>query len=124
MPRLGFPVNQVGDNLGVGVADDGEAARLELASQLQVVFDDAVVHDRDRAGDVWVCVDLRRAAVCCPSGVPDSDGARKALLRECFLEVAELADRPDDLDAVVCMNGQARRIVASVFQSPKPVEQG
>ncbi len=116
-------MDQVGDDFGVCVADDGEAARLELAPQLQVVFDDAVVHDRDGAGNVRVCVDLRRAAVRGPPGVPDSNRAREALLRERFLEVAELADRADNLDAVVRMNGEAGRIVAAVFEPPKPVEQ-
>ena len=116
-------MDQVGDDFGICVADDGEAARLELAPQLQVVFDDAVVYDRDGAGDVGVRVDLRRAAMRGPPGVPDANRAREALFRERVLEVAKLADRADDLYAVVRMNGEAGRIVAPVFQSPKPVEQ-
>jgi hypothetical protein len=55
--------------------------------------------------------------------VSDPDLAWEALLGERLLEVAELANRPDDLDAVVAADGQSRRIITPVFQPPKPIEQ-
>jgi hypothetical protein len=43
-------VDEVRDHLGVGLAREGVAARLEHRAQRLVVLDDAVVHDRDAAG--------------------------------------------------------------------------
>ena len=115
VPGLRLAVNQVSDNFGIGFAAHREARRLELGSQLQVVLDDAVVHDGDRAGRMGVRVDLRRATMCGPAGVPDSDRTREGMLRQRLLEVAELTDGADDLDAVLCVDGQSRRIIAPVF---------
>ncbi len=43
-------VDQVRDHLGVGLARERVAARLELRAQRLVVLDDAVVHERDAPG--------------------------------------------------------------------------
>ena len=49
-PFLHRAVDQVRDQLGVGVRADLAATVLELAAKLAVVLDDAVVDDGDRAG--------------------------------------------------------------------------
>ena len=84
---------------------DVNPVRLELGAKLEVVLDDAVVHDRDRAGDVRVRVDLRGPAVGRPARVPDADRASRSLSRERLLEVSQLAHRADDLDAVRFVDG-------------------
>src|SRR2546429_5057390 len=40
-------VDAVGDDLGVGLGGEPVAAALEIGTQLLVVLDDAVVHDRE-----------------------------------------------------------------------------
>jgi hypothetical protein len=42
-------VDQVGDHLGVGLAGEHVALGLQFGAQFVVVFDDAVVHQRDAA---------------------------------------------------------------------------
>ncbi len=61
--------------------------------ELEVVFDDAVVDDDERAGAVAVGVGVffGGAAVGGPAGVADAVGAVDGVLGEDFGEVAELA---------------------------------
>ncbi len=68
---------QVRDDLGVGVAGQLDAGALQCSSQRREVLDDAVVDDRDPAGDVPVRVRVAvgGAAVGGPAGVSDAGGA-------------------------------------------------
>jgi hypothetical protein len=68
----------VGDDLGVGLAGEGEAVALELGAEGGVVLDDAVVDDRDRgaaAAEVGMGVAVGRRPVGGPPGVADAAGA-------------------------------------------------
>jgi hypothetical protein len=69
--------DEVGDDLGVGFGDEDVALGDELALELEVVFDDAVVDDDERAGAVAVGVGVLfgGAAVGGPAGVADAVGA-------------------------------------------------
>ena len=62
--------DQVGDDLGVGVAVEDDAFGLELALEGGVVLDDAVVDDGDQAvaADVRVGVAVGGAGRAWPSG--------------------------------------------------------
>src|SRR5512134_2010912 len=66
-------VDQVSDQLGVGVGRDRMAVRLELGAQLAVVLHDAVVHHHDRPRLVRMRVALGRLAVRGPARVTDAD---------------------------------------------------
>src|SRR6202000_1759938 len=67
--------DHVGQRLGVGVGDQGGAARGQGFAQLLGVLDDAVVHHRDVAFGVQVRVgvNLVGLAVGGPPGVADAD---------------------------------------------------
>ena len=79
-------LDEVGDDLGVGVRLEDVTRLAQLVGELPPVLDDAVVDDGDRAGAVGVRVGvlLGRVPVGRPTGVPD---ARRALparpLRPC-----------------------------------------
>ena len=64
-------LDEVRHDLGIGLGHEPVAVALQLALQIQVVLDDAIVDDDDppRAVTMWVGVLLRRAAVSRPSRV-------------------------------------------------------
>ena len=93
-------VDQVRDQLGVGIGADRVAARLELGAQLAVVLHDAVVHDHHRARRGAGARCARRACRAWPSAC----GRRRrcpssGLVAQHLLEVRELADGAPDRDA-------------------------
>ena len=76
--RVQLAGEQVRDALGVGVADELDAALLQLVAQPGEVLDDPVVDHGDPAvgGQVRVRVAVGRAAVGGPAGVPDRRSGR------------------------------------------------
>ena len=113
-PRREGLVDQVGHDLGVGVAGEADAARLELAAQSDMVLDDAVVDDRDVARDVRVGVGFAGAAVGGPARVPDAGVTREGLLFQGRFEVGQLADGAHDLDAAAAPRPPACRVPAGL----------
>src|SRR5581483_195064 len=100
----------------------------ERVAQERVVFDDAVVHDRDDAGLVRVRVLVGGAAVRGPAGVADADAPDGRLLAQQVLEVGQLAaaahhsrDRQPLLRRVE--HGHARGVVAAVLEAAQPFDQ-
>ena len=71
---LHLALDQVRDDLGVGLGDERVALALQLVLQVEVVLDDAVVDDDDLAGAVAVRVRvlLGRPAVRRPARVADA----------------------------------------------------
>ncbi len=92
----------------------------ERALELEIVFDDAVVHDDEGSGAVSVRVGvlLGGAAVRRPAGVADAVGAVDGIFGENLGEVAELARSTTDLERVAATSdGDARRVIAAVFEA-------
>ena len=94
-------LDQVRDDLGVGLGDELVALRLELALELEVVLDDAVVDDDDPA----VCSrgagarSLRSAGRASPSGCGRGRTRRSTGRRgQDRLEVGELAGAAPDAE--------------------------
>jgi hypothetical protein len=75
---LELVVDQVGDDLAVGLRLEGAALGLHLLAQGPEILDDAVVDERDAADDVRVGVADGRRAVGRPArmGDPDRPGER------------------------------------------------
>ena len=123
VPRV---LDEVRDDLGVGVGDDGVAVLAQVAAQLLEVLDDAVVHDRDaaRAVQVRVRVAVGRGAVGGPAGVGD------ALRAHQVGRLAALGKHGDAAGALHAMQlpvgGQhleTGRVVPAVLEGRKAVKQ-
>ena len=113
-------LDQVGDDLGVGLGDEDMAARLQVPAQLGKVLDDPVVdhHDLLVAVGVRVGVDDGRAAMGRPAGVADAEPTLGHLLGQAL-------DQGVDLGGALHHGGLAVRLVedrdpggviAAVFQ--------
>src|SRR5262249_2571046 len=116
-------LDEVSDDLGVGVGSEFDALLGELALEVQVVLDDAVVHERDAARDVRVRVRLGRTAVRRPARVPDAERALERLVLQRRDEVAELAHAPQDAQVLAVVNGETGRVVTPVFETAKTVDE-
>ena len=126
--RLGLVVGagqQVDDHLGVGLRCEGLAVGDEGSAQGVRVFDDAVMDEGEapvRAG-VRVGVRDRRAAVGRPAGVSDARVRVGRGLRVDFLgEVHELADRAAHVQVTRGRQGDARRVVPTIFEARQAAE--
>ncbi len=83
---LHLALDEVRDDLGVGLGDEAVALLLQLALQIEVVLDDAVVDDDDLAGAVAVRVSVllgrppvrRPARVADPVVAVERDSSRSA----------------------------------------------
>ena len=104
----------MGDAFGVGVRGEDVALGGQVAAQALIVFDDAVVDDGDRTGDVRVGVAFAGHAVGGPAGVGDA-GDRPGVGRGGF-EFGNPANRADTLDAGIRDDGQPGRVIAPVFE--------
>ena len=115
-------LNQVGNDLGVGLGNKLVALRGQLPLQLEIVFDDAVVHHDDAPGAVAVrmCVLFRGPAVRCPARVSNAEGAVQWVFAQHFFQVRQLAWGAPHLELWVpgFADGDARRVVTSIFQAP------
>ena len=112
-------VQKLSDDLRIRFGDEMAAMLREKAFQSKVVFNHAVVHNRKLSGfaRLRMRVDVGRLAVRRPASMADTDGARH--IRAAVNLVAEDLQSPlrfhhPDRSAVV--NGDARGVVAAVFQ--------
>ena len=98
---------------------------LQLVLQVEVVLDDAVVHDDDLAGAVLVRMGVLfgRPAVRGPARVADAVDAFERLRVDRLLEVDELARASAALDLPVADDGDARRVVTAIFKPPQSVDE-
>ena len=85
----------MGDDLGIGLGDEGVAFFRQLTLQFQVVFDDAVMHHHDAPGAVAVGMGVLfgRPAMGGPTGVADAVGALQRVLPDHLFQVAQLTRR-------------------------------
>ncbi|MNT21276.1 hypothetical protein D3C72_1566110 [compost metagenome] len=116
-------VQQVGHDLGVGLALEDAALGLQLGLQLGEVLDDAVVDQADAAGLVRVGVGGGRGAVGGPAGVADADCARQRFGGQDGFQFADLALGAAAFDATVHDGGDPGGIIAAIFQTLQAVDQ-
>ena len=110
---------QVGNHFGVGLGDESVAFLLEFFFELQVIFDDSVVNHDDIASAVAMLVGifLGRAAVRRPARVADAVGAIHGVQLQHVFEVAKFAGSAANAEGlVIAINGEARRVIAAIFQ--------
>ena len=117
--------DEVGDDFGVGFADEAVASADEFVLQRDVVFHDAVVHHDEGAAAVAVRVRVLfgGAAVGGPACVADAVGAMQRVLLQHLLEVAQLAGCAAHVElrgvGLVARDGNAGGVVAAVLEAAK-----
>ena len=131
-------LDQVGDDLGVGLGAESVALGHELAPQLRVVLDDPVEHDVDLVDAVAVRVRvlLGDPPVGRPARVAEADrrrrrgdrdraGANRPLGVQAELgpQVGEVADRAHRFDPPLLEQRDAGRVVAAVLELLEPADQ-
>src|SRR5262249_16758183 len=116
---------EVGDDLGVGVAAEGDALGLELALEGGVVLDDAVVHQGDGAvaGGVGGGVAGGGGGGGGPAGVAGAGAAGGGVLAEVGGQVGDAAGLLADVQLRAGVGGHAGAVVAAVLQPPQPLHQ-
>ena len=107
-------LDQVSDAFGVGVGGEDVAAGTQVGAQAFVVFDDAVVDDGDRAGDMRVGVAFAGYAMGGPAGVGDA-GDGLGVCRGMF-EFGNATDGTHAFDLSRSDDRNASRVVAPVFE--------
>ncbi len=119
-----FVLQQVRDDLGVGLAGEFVPVALEAGPQAREILDDPIVDHGDGAGAVGVRmrVGVRRPAVRRPAGMTDTDGSPRAGRRfgQRLFQVGQFARSAQSMQPAVDDHGHARRVVAPVFQPAKP----
>ena len=122
--------HQVRQDFGIGLRDELHAMLFKAGPQSGVVFDNAVVDERQRSavGDVRVGVHRCGEAVGGPAGVRDAHRELPALLFRQLLfqkgvQLRHLAGLLEDLDAFFALQGDSSRIIAPVFQTTQPADQ-
>ena len=122
---LHLALDEVRDDLGVGLGDERVAFALQLLLQLEIVLDDAVVDDDDAAGAVAVRVRVLfgRPAVRGPARVADPVFAFERIAGDDLFEPRQLAGAAPQLDAAVADDGDAGRVVAAILEPAQAVDQ-
>ena len=118
-------LDQVGDDLGIGLGDERVSLGEQLALELEEVLDDAVVDDDDLAVAVAVRVGVLvgGTAVGRPARVADPERSRHGLAREDLLEVLELARAAADVEVAVAHDGDPGRVVAAVLELSEALDE-
>ena len=118
---------QLRDDLRVRLRAEGDARGDEEALELDVVFDDAVVHDGDPLvlAQMRVGVDVVRLAVRGPARVPHAHRAAKApaAVRQRLQHLQPALGLADLQPLVRREHRDPGRVIAAVFQMLQPVEQ-
>ncbi len=117
-------VDEVDDDLGVGVALEDVALILQLLAQFQEVLDDPVLHHDQVAVGAAVRVGVAAAGrpVRGPARVTHPNCTLHRVVGQQLLQVAQLARLAPHLDAAAAVDhGQPGRVVTAVFQLAQPV---
>ena len=115
--------HEMGYDLGVGLAREGDALSAQHLAEGAVVLDDAVVDHGDLAGGVEVRmrVGLGDAAMRRPTRVPYAPGARH-VLGHGLTERLDLADAAHAVYRAPVAHRDAGGIVAAIFEALEPFE--
>jgi hypothetical protein len=142
-------IHEMGDDLGVGLGDEGVALGLQLGAQLVVVLDDAVVHDADAPGggdarglagivdgalaaarrhvravrEVRMRVVHDRCTVRRPARVRDAGAAFEMVGGDVGGELGDARRAAGAAQLAVLMERDAARVVAPVFEPAQALDQ-
>ena len=120
-------LDEVHDDLGVGLRRERVALGDERVLELAVVLDDPVEHDREPpfvAAGERVRVVLGHAAVRRPARVPEPVTSRASRCRPAArLQLLQVADRAHVVERVVLAQRDACRVVAAVLEPLEPLKE-
>ena len=116
-------MDQVGDDLGVGLRFERIAQRLQARALFLVVLDDAVVDQGHAVADVRMRVGLGDAAMGGPAGVADAQVRVEAFGQRGAFHFRDPAGAAHAADLVALDHGDAGRIVTAVFQPLQSFDQ-
>jgi hypothetical protein len=112
-------LDEVRDDLGIGLSFENVPFILQLFLQGQVIFDNAVVDDDDVAGAVAVGVGVffGWAAVGRPTGVSDAVAAVYRVNLEDIFEIPQFSGGAADAERlVIAIDGDTGGVVTAVFE--------
>ena len=113
------PLDEVGDDLCVGLRAEAVPLGLERILELAEVLDDPVEDDRDLlvvAAGQRVRVLLGDAAVGSPARVAETRRRGRAVVAGRLLQGLEIADRANVVESFVLAKCEPGRVVAAVFE--------
>ena len=119
-------LDEVRDDLGVGLGPEDVPLRFERLLQLTEVLDDPVQHDRKLllvATDEWMRVLLGDTAVRRPARVPETGRGLGAVGTGDLLQSLEIADGPDIVEAVLLEQREPGGVVASILEALEAAEE-
>ena len=121
---LEVPGDSVSHDLRVRVSDEIVPGPLEILAKLFVVFDDAVVNDRDDvARHVRVRIGLIGHSVRSPTCVRDALRSTERVFFQRIRKLLDLAHAPDAADLAVLENGDTGRVIAPILEPAKAFQQ-
>ncbi len=120
--------DQVGDDLGIGLALEDETLRLEFPPQHRVVFDHPIVHDRDSvtiatAAQVRMGIAIGGRSVRCPARMADPASTRQGMLLEHLFQDPYPAGALPHLEVPIVDRRQPRAIVAAILEPAQARDQ-
>ena len=113
----------MGNDLGVGFAGKLRALLLEVLPQLAKILDDAVMNHGDILGCVGMGVVFGRLAMGSPAGMTDAGMALERRILQSRFEIFELAFGAAAIEAIAFQRGDARRIIAAIFEALERINQ-
>ncbi len=120
--RAKFLLDQVSDHFRICLGDKYVTFFHQLALQIQVIFDDAVMHHHDPAGAVSMGMSILFGwpPMGGPARVPDAVRALQRMLPDHFFQVAQLSRRAAQFKPVPGGSyGDTGRVISAVFQPPQ-----
>jgi hypothetical protein len=120
---LELVVDQMGDDLAVGLRLEGAPCGLHLLAKQPEILDDAVVDQRHSADDVGMGVADRWSAVGRPARMGDPDRSGERTGGELGGEIVELAFGAAALEPAVQDRADPRRIIAAIFEPPQTLHE-
>ena len=117
-------LDQVGEHLGVGLRLELVAVGAQPLLDLEVVLDDPVVDDDERALAVGVGVGvlLGRTAMGRPARMADAERTGQRPFAEDPLEHLEPAGGAPHVERAVAEDGDARGVVAAILEPLEPLD--
>ncbi|RMW14389.1 hypothetical protein ALO98_05360 [Pseudomonas syringae pv. tagetis] len=122
---LELVVQQVNNDLSVGLGCEHVPQAFELFTQRFMVLDDAVVDNCQRVSrEVWMSVAFTRRTVSGPTRMGNTQTTRQRLACQCLFQFTDLAGATTALkNAFVGENGHACAVIAAVFKAFETFEQ-